>query len=239
MLEVMVVLEEKVEGSMVLLPMTTRGSLSSVTVSTAAEPVRVAERDTDDVTGTDDVMVLPLLSVVVTAVWDEGVLDGDAEVPVAASEVSSELVASVVASEVWSEVGVADAEVVSSPVVVVESVVGSTIGVVVGSACDSDVVADVVGSGLVVDGVVVVDWSVVESGVDVGVEETLVLVVTPVPTTCRLGMTPWGMSWAEMCAKPARAENMMGVGRMAASDIWWYGRLPQSGSLLGSTETRS
>ena len=52
---------------MVLLPMTTRESSSSVTVSTAAVPVRVAEGDAD-VTGPDDVMVLPLLSVVVTAV---------------------------------------------------------------------------------------------------------------------------------------------------------------------------
>lgn len=51
----------------------------------------------------------------------------------------------------------------------------------------------VVGSALVVGGVVV-GSSVVESGVEVGVVETLVLVVTPVPTTCRLGMTPCGMS---------------------------------------------
>lgn len=64
MFEVIVVLDEKVDGSMVLLPMTTRGSSSSVTVSTADVPVRVADR----VTGMDDVMVLPSLSVVVTAV---------------------------------------------------------------------------------------------------------------------------------------------------------------------------
>lgn len=63
------------------------------------------------------------------------------------------------------------------------------------------------------DGVVVGSSEVV-SGVEVGATE--LLVVTPVPTTCRFGMTPWGMSWAEICAKPARAENMMGVGRMAA-----------------------
>jgi hypothetical protein len=75
-------------------------------------------------------------------------------------------------------------------------------GVVVGSAL---VVGDVVGSS---------DDDVVVSGVEVGVTE--LLVVTPVPTTCRLGMTPCGMSWAEIWAKPARAENMMGVGRIAA-----------------------
>jgi hypothetical protein len=40
------------------------------------------------------VMVLPRLSVVVTAVWDVGVLDGDAEVPVASSDVPSVLVVS-------------------------------------------------------------------------------------------------------------------------------------------------
>ena len=103
MFEVMVVLEAKVEGSMVLLPITTKGSSSSVTVSTAAVPVRVAERDAD-VVGTEDVMVLPLLSVVVTAVSDVGVLDGDAEVPVPDSEVSLEVVGAVVGSEVGSEV---------------------------------------------------------------------------------------------------------------------------------------
>ena len=213
MFEVMVVLEANVEGSMVLLPITTKGSSSSVTVSTAAVPVRVAERDTDaDVTGTDDVMVLPLLSVVVTAVCDVGVLDGDADVPVpdSDSEVSPEVVDSVVGSEVGSEVG-SDVGVVWSLVVGV--VVGSTIGVVV-SVWEADV-EGVVGSTLdvVCD---VVDSLVVVSDVGVGVVETLVLVVTPVPTTCRLGMTPWGMSWAAMCAKPARAVKRTGVGRMAA-----------------------
>ena len=208
MFEVMVVLEAKVEGSMVLLPITTKGSSSSVTVSTAAVPVRVAERDAD-VTGTDDVMVLPLLSVVVTAVSDVGVLDGDAEVPVPDSEVSLEVVGAVVGSEVGSEVG-ADVGVVSSLVV---GVVGSTADVV-GSAWVVGVVG-VVGSALEVVCDVVVSLVVV-SGVDVGVVETLVLVVTPVPTTCRLGMTPCGMSCAAMSAEPARAENKMGVGRMAA-----------------------
>jgi hypothetical protein len=210
MFEVMVVLEAKVEGSMVLLPITTKGSSSSVTVSTAAVPVRVAERDAD-VTGTDDVMVLPLLSVVVTAVCDVGVLDGDAEVPVPDSEVSLEVVGSVVGSEVGSDVG-ADVGVVSSLVV---GVVGSTTDDVV-SGCEADVVG-VVGSALEV--VCDVVDSLVVSGVDEGVVETLVLVVTPVPTTCRLGMTPWGISWAAMCAKPARAEKRTGVGRMAAANI--------------------
>jgi hypothetical protein len=107
---------------MVLLPMMTRGSDSaSVTVSTADVPVRVA----DGVTEMDDVMVLPALSVVVTAVWDVGVLDGDAEVPVPDSdwEASSEVVASVEASEDCSEDCseddvVAAVGVVCSPVVV-------------------------------------------------------------------------------------------------------------------------
>lgn len=87
-------MEEKVEGSMVLLPTTTRGSLSeSVTVSTAAVPVRVADGET----GTDDVIVLPLLSVVVTAV-----LDGVAVAPVCDSDsdvTSDEVDAPVVGSE--------------------------------------------------------------------------------------------------------------------------------------------
>lgn len=96
MFVVMVVLEAKVDGSKVLLPMTTTGSSSvSDTVWTAEVPVRGA----DDVTGMDDVMVLPSLSVVVTAVCDVGVLDGDADVPVPDSDGSSEVVASVDASE--------------------------------------------------------------------------------------------------------------------------------------------
>jgi hypothetical protein len=48
----------------------------------------------------------------------------------------------------------------------------------------------VVGSALEVVCDVVDSLVVVVSGVDEGVVETLVLVVTPVPTTCRLGMTP-------------------------------------------------
>ena len=207
MFEVMVVLEAKVEGSMVLLPMTTKGSSSSVTVSTAAVPVRVAERDAD-VTGTDDVMVLPLLSVVVTAVCDVGVLDGDADVPVPDSEVSLEVVDSVVGSEVGSEVG-SDVGVVSSLVVgVVESGTDDVV---------SGWVVGVVGSALEVVCDVVVSLVAVSSGVEVGVVETLVLVVTPVPTTCRLGMTPCGMSCAATSAKPARAWKRVGVGRMAAN----------------------
>jgi hypothetical protein len=126
---------------MVLLPMTTKASDSaSVTVSTADVPLRV----TDGVTEMDDVMVLPLLSVVVTAVWDEGVLDGDAEVPVADSdsEAGSEVVASVEASEDCCEDcseddGAADVGVVSSPVVVGSSVVLAVVcdvGSLVGAA---------------------------------------------------------------------------------------------------------
>lgn len=104
--------------------------------------------------------------------------------------------------------------VVSSPVVVGSAmeVVSSLVGAAdVVSEVWSVVVASVV-EALVVG--VVVGSSDVVSGVDVGATE--LLVVTPVPTTCRLGMTPCGMSWAEIWAKPARAENMTGVGRMAA-----------------------
>jgi hypothetical protein len=96
--------------------------------------------------------------------------------------------------------------------------VGSLVGcadVVVSEGRSLVVVDAVVGSALVVGDVVVGGSdNVVVSGVEVG--STELLVVTPVPTTCRLGMTPCGMSWAEICAKPARAENMMGVGRIAA-----------------------
>ena len=168
-------MEENVEGSMVLLPTTTRGSLSeSVTVSTAAVPVRVADLET----GTDDVMVLPLLSVVVTAV-----LDGVAVAPVCDSDVTSDEVdAPVVGSEDWSEeVGVADVEVVSRVGVVEVEVVESLVGVV-SWLLDVDVVV----------------WDVLVDAVDVvsvlEVGEADVLVVTPVPTTCRFGMTPCGMS---------------------------------------------
>lgn len=65
----------------------------------------------------------------------------------------------------------------------------------VGSVVGSDVVS---GSSVVGAEVValvsseVVGSSDVESGVDVGSVE--LLVVTPVPTTCRLGMTPRGRS---------------------------------------------
>jgi hypothetical protein len=100
---------------MVLLPMTTKASDSaSVTVSTADVPVRVA----DGVTEMDDVMVLPLLSVVVTAVWD-----------VEASEDCSE--------DCSEDDGAADVGVVSSPVVVGSSVVLAVVcevGSLVGAA---------------------------------------------------------------------------------------------------------
>lgn len=78
MLDVIVVADLRVEGSMVLLPMTTAASSSeSVTVRTAEEVVRGA----DEETGTEEVMVLPALSVVVTA----ELLEGVAVVPVVSS----------------------------------------------------------------------------------------------------------------------------------------------------------
>lgn len=180
MLDVIVVADLRVEGSMVLLPMTTAASESeSVTVRTAEEVVRGA----DEETGTEEVMVLPALSVVVTA----ELLEGVAVVPVVSSSVE-------VVSEGWLEVGEADGEVVSlsSSVAVVGP--GSE---VVGSVVGSDVVSGsaVVGAEVValVSSEVVGSFDVV-SGVDVGSVE--LLVVTPVPTTCRLGMTPRGRSWA-------------------------------------------
>jgi len=58
----------------------------------------------------------------------------------------------------------------------------------------------VVGSADVAD--IVEDSSVVEGA-------SLVEVVTPVPTTCRLGMIPAGMESAPICEKPKKRENMM------------------------------
>lgn len=181
MLEVIVVADFRVEGSMVLLPMTTAASSSeSVTVRTAEEVVRGA----DEETGTEEVMVLPALSVVVTAELLEGVV----VVPVVSSSSVD------VVSEGWLEVGEADGEVVSlsSSVAVVgpgSEVVGSVVGsdVVSGSSVVGAEVVALVSSE-------VVGSSDVVSGVDVGSVE--LLVVTPVPTTCRLGMTPRGRSWA-------------------------------------------
>lgn len=85
-----VVLEAKVDGSMVLLPMTTTESPSS-----PSETVRTAEVAVLDAeAGMDEVIVLPSLLVVVTATWDVGVLlDVDDVVPVASSdELASSLV---------------------------------------------------------------------------------------------------------------------------------------------------
>lgn len=183
--DVIVVFEAKVEGLMVLLPMTTTGSPSS---SSAVRTAEVAVLDAD--AGTDEVIVLPALSVVTTALWDVGVLDADDSEPVASSEVLvSSMVDddSAVVSSGVSEVCVADVAVVSSPVIVGPADVS-------GSSVVSVVLA---GSSLVVEdggaGVVSceVDSSVVDVGSTVEVGATELLVVTPVPTTCRLfGMTP-------------------------------------------------
>jgi hypothetical protein len=174
---------------MVLLPMTTTASPSSSSVTVRTAEVGVLDADAE----MDEVIMLPLLSVVVTATCDVGVLlDSDvAVVPVASSDVLASSLVDVVSdvgSSGWSDVGVAEVAVVSSPVIVGPADVG-------GSSVVSVVVA---GSALVVGsevGAVVsceVDWSeVVVSAEVVGVGATELLVVTPVPTTCRLfGMTP-------------------------------------------------
>lgn len=61
--EVIVVLEAKVDGSMVLLPMTTTESPPSSSVTVRTAEVGVLDADA----GVDVVIVLPSLSVVVTA----------------------------------------------------------------------------------------------------------------------------------------------------------------------------
>lgn len=205
MADVIVVADLRVEGSIVLLPMTRRGSSSSSdTVRTAEEVVRGAEEET----GTEEVMVLPALSVVVIAELLEGVAD------VSVSSASS--VAEV--SEGWLEVGEADGVVVSSSSVEVVGSASEVVGPVVGS----DVVSgsSVVGAEVVALVSEVVGSSEVVSGVEVG--STELLVVTPVPTTCRFGMTPRGRSWAWTCAKPTRAENMTDEGRMVGDIVICY-----------------
>jgi len=142
--------------------------------------------------GIDEVIVLPLLSVVVTATSDVGAaLVSEDVVPVASSDVlASSLVAvdsDVVSSGCWSEVWVAEVAVVLSPVMVGPAdVEGSSVVSVVEAGCSL-----VVGSAVVVAEVsCVVDSSEVVGSADV-VGATELLVVTPVPTICRLfGMTP-------------------------------------------------
>lgn len=175
MAEVIVVAEENVEGSKVLLPITTTSSPSpSAVVLTGEDVVRGADVET----GTEDVIVLPELSVVVTGVLDSGVSDGVADVPVSSS------VAEV--SDGCSDVGVVVGAVVELPSVGVVGpasvVVGSVVGAVVGS------VSEVVGAVVVALVSEVVGSEDVVSELVVGATE--LLVVTPVPTTCRFGMTP-------------------------------------------------
>ena len=186
--DVIVVLEAKVEGSMVLLPMTTTESPSSPSLVVQTAEVGVLDADA----GIDEVIVLPLLSVVVTATSDVGAaLVSEDVVPVASSDVlASSLVAvdsDVVSSGCWSEVWVAEVAVVLSPVMVGPAdVEGSSVVSVVEAGCSL-----VVGSAVVVAEVsCVVDSSEVVGSADV-VGATELLVVTPVPTICRLfGMTP-------------------------------------------------
>ena len=195
--DVIVVLDAKVEGLMVLLPITTTASPPSSSVTVRTAEVGVLEADA----GMEVVIVLPSLSVVVTATWDVGVLLGSSDVvaPVASSVcdvLASSLVVvdSDVVSAGWSEVGAAEVADVSSPVIVGPAdVTGSSVVsvVVAGSAL---VVGSVVGAvvACVVSCVVscVVDSSEVVGSADV-VGATELLVVTPVPTICRLfGMTP-------------------------------------------------
>lgn len=98
--------------------------------------------------GTEDVMVLPALSVVVTAVLDVGVLDDCAEVPVSSSFSSSSSPEEV--CEGCSEVGEAEGDVVPSSLV--EEVVGPesvVVGAVVGSSEVVVGLSEVVGAEVV------------------------------------------------------------------------------------------
>lgn len=186
------------EGSIVLLPITTTLSPSLSEVVRTAE---VPELDGDAETALVVTIVLPALSVVVMVVWDVGVLEADSDVPVVSSDdvlalsVVAADVASLVGSEVCAELCskdcVGDVDVVSLPVIVGPAVVvtGSVVGAVV--VAGSSLVVGVVVVALVVCGVVESSEEEVVSDEVVGVVEVEVLVVTPVPTTCLLfGMTP-------------------------------------------------
>jgi len=188
--DVIVVLEAKVEGSMVLLPMTTTDPPSSPSACVRTADVGVLDADA----GIDEVIVLPLLSVVVTSTWDVGVaLVSDVSVPVASSDVLASSLADVDSDVVssgccWSEVCVAEVPVVSSPVIVGPADVTGSSVVSVAVADGSSLVEESV--GVVAEVSCVEDSSEVVGSADV-VGATELLEVTPVPMTCRLfGMTP-------------------------------------------------
>lgn len=204
----MVVLEDRVFGLMVLLPMTTKLLDLPVWVRTGPDEVAV-EAGTTVRVALCDVTVLPALSVVVTgtevstvedAVLAAASLLGDASLEDGPSELA----------ELWSALDVGLASVLLgvltfSLVVVWSLLVGDVVVADVGSA-----VVEVGVSEDVVAGVSLVSLVDV-SEVDVGSVD--VLVVTPVPTACLLfGMTPsWTVSgW--ICAKPrtGKRENMVG-----------------------------
>lgn len=130
-----------------------------------------------------EVTVEPALLVVVISIV-VGVADVDCCSDVVASDVGVVVSSADVVGVVASVVGVVSAAVVVSDVTGAEVVVSA----VVGSAAD------------VVD--IVDDSSVVE-------EASVVELVTPVPTTCRLGMMPAGMLSAPICENPKKSENMM------------------------------
>jgi len=188
--DVIVVLEAKVEGSMVLLPMTTTDPPSSSSACVRTADVGVLDADA----GIDEVIVLPLLSVVVTSTWDvEVALVSDVSVPVASSDVLASSLADVDSDVVssgccWSEVCVAEVPVVSSPVIVGPADVTGSFVVSVAVADGSSLVEESV--GVVAEVSCVEDSSEVVGSADV-VGATELLEVTPVPMTCRLfGMTP-------------------------------------------------
>ena len=214
---VIVVAEERVERSMVLLPMTTRLLDLPDSVRTGAEEDARDEAGTTVLVATCDVIVLPELSVVVmatevrtvedavsSAAAELSVLDGLSLVD-ASLELSALLVV-VVASDVegviWMVLDVEAAAVDWSLMIVDESEVSmvevGVVDVVETSAEDVDV-------------------SLAVSLVEVG--EVEVLVVTPVPTAWRLlGMMPSLTASALICAKPrtGKSENM------ASSSAGWY-----------------
>jgi len=218
--DVIVVAEESVERSMVLLPTTTR--LLELPDSVLAMPEDVV-RGTAVLVTKLEVMVLPEASVVVIGmvvrilVDDTAAADSEddaeseaASDPVAENDADADADAvSTGVAEVSDGVEEGDAESVG-----VSDVVGPVVGAVVGSVVGS-VVGVVVGS--VVVGAVVEDCKeevVVGSSVLEVVDAELV-VVTPVPTACLLlGIMPAGISLALICAKPAKRENMTGDGRI-------------------------
>lgn len=218
----MVVAEERVERLMVEEPTTTKSEDLPLRVWTKEE---VSDAETAVRVETEEVTVLPEESVVVTGtnvsiVVEEAVREaeesGESESEDSPSEVSdgeAEDVGDESSLEGESSVDVGSASVLLGVLSGLALVVGAS--VVVGLsvvAAVSDVGESDDGSEEAVVSVGVSSEEVVgalsSSAVDVG---SLVEVLTPVPTTWRLGRTPSGMSWARIWAKPRKTENMAAV----------------------------